>query len=127
MSIINVTVKGSWDSTEEYLRVLSDFNSRIKPILEKYGPMGVNALAEATPQDSGLASESWYYEIVERSGYISLRWHNNDIENGVSVVILLQYGHGTRNGGWVEGRDYIMPAINPIFDQIMNEVEEVIK
>lgn len=127
MSLINVNIKGSWDNIERYLYDHSNFNSKIKPILEKYGPIGVNALSEATPRDTGLASESWYYEIVDKSGYISLRWHNNDIENGVHVVIILQYGHGTRNGGWVEGNDYIMPAIEPVFEQIMSEVEEVIK
>lgn len=120
MSIINVTQKGSFDNTERFLR--RSTNIDLHSILEKYGPIGVKALSEATPEDTGLAASSWRYEIVERSGYSSIRWHNDDIEGGSPVVILLQYGHGTRNGGWVEGRDFIMPAIQPVFDQILEEV-----
>jgi len=128
MSIVNVTQRGSFDHIESFLRSASTFTSRIRPILEKYGPEGVHALSEATPKDSGLAANSWRYEIVERSGYISIRWHNSDIEGGQLVVILLQYGHGTRNGGYVQGRDFIMPAIEPIFEKINAEVEkEVMK
>lgn len=80
--------------------------------------MGVAALASATPRDSGESAESWYYTIVHRKGYYSLRWHNRHIEGGKPIVVLLQYGHGTRTGGWVEGRDYIMPAIRPILEQV---------
>lgn len=123
MSLIRVTTKGSFDNTERFLKKSVNNTSSIRPILEKYGKEGVNALSEATPKDTGLAAQSWRYEIVERSGYISLRWHNDDIENGALVVILLQYGHATRNGGWVEGRDFIMPAIQPIFDKILNEIQ----
>jgi hypothetical protein len=123
---INITQKGSFDNTEKYLKRVN--TQSIRPILEKYGPLGVRALSKATPKDTGLAAASWYYEIVERSGYISIRWHNSDIENGIPVVILLQYGHATRNGGWVEGRDFIMPAIQPIFEKIDIEVtKEVTK
>lgn len=124
MSLINVIQKGSFEKTEKSLRKLSSNTSVIRPILERYGPLGVRALSEATPEDTGLAAGSWYYEIVERPGYISLRWHNSDVEDGALVVVLLQYGHGTRNGGWVEGRDYIMPAIQPIFDKILAEFEK---
>jgi hypothetical protein len=123
MSVIKVTQKGSFDKTERFLTKASSQIATIRPILQKYGPIGVRALSEATPKDTGLAANSWRYEIVERSGYISLRWHNDDIENGQVVVILIQYGHGTRNGGWVEGRDFIMPAIQPIFDKILAEIE----
>lgn len=119
---INVTTRGSFDNTERFLR--KESNPNLYTILEKYGPIGVRALSEATPVDTGLAARSWYYEIVERSGYISLRWHNSDVENGFPVVIFLQYGHGTRNGGWVEGRDFIMPAIQPIFEQILAEIDK---
>jgi hypothetical protein len=126
MSIINVTTRGSFDNTERFLHNID--SSKIGSILEKYGPIGVKALSEATPVDTGLAARSWYYEVINKPGYSSLRWHNNDIEGGIPVVILLQYGHGTRNGGWVEGRDFIMPAIQPVFEQIMAEVtKEVTK
>lgn len=86
--------------------------------LDKYGRAGVSALASATPVDSGLTASSWYYEIKHENGSVSINFANSNIQNGVPIAIILQYGHGTRNGGWVEGRDYINPAIQPIFDQI---------
>lgn len=88
--------------------------------LDKYGREGVTALASATPVDSGLTANSWYYKIINRSGSVKIAFYNSNIQNGVSIAIILQYGHGTRNGGWVEGRDFINPAIQPIFDKIAN-------
>lgn len=97
-------------------------------ILDKYGREGVNALASATPVDSGLTASSWYYEIERGSGYVQINFNNSNIQNGVPIAIILHYGHGTGTGGWVEGRDYIMPAIRPIFDKIANDAwEEVTK
>ena len=90
--------------------------------LDKYGREGVSALASATPVDSGLTAKSWSYEIVHtKQGSATIVFHNSNIQNGVPIAIILQYGHGTRNGGWVQGRDYINPAIRPIFDKIVNE------
>ena len=89
--------------------------------LDKYGREGVAALASATPVDSGTTASSWYYEIVNRSGSATISFYNSNINKGVPIAIILQYGHGTRNGGWVQGRDYINPAIQPIFDQITND------
>ena len=86
--------------------------------LDKYGRQGVAALSSATPVDSGLTAESWYYEIENKNGSATIKFNNSNIQNGVPIAIILQYGHGTKNGGWVEGRDYINPAIQPIFDQI---------
>lgn len=86
--------------------------------LSRYGEMGVAALAAATPVDSGLTAASWRYEIEKKNGSTRLNFCNSNIQNGVPIAIILQYGHGTRNGGWVEGRDYINPAIQPIFDKI---------
>lgn len=88
--------------------------------LDKYGREGVAALASATPMDTGLTASSWYYEITNANGSVSINFHNSNIQNGVPIAIILQYGHGTRNGGWVQGRDYINPAIQPIFDKIAN-------
>ena len=88
--------------------------------LDKYGREGVAALASATPVDSGLTSESWYYKIENKNGSATITFYNSNIQNGVPIAIILQYGHGIRNGGWVEGRDYINPAIQPIFDRIAN-------
>ena len=96
--------------------------------LDKIGKAGVDALASATPVDTGLTASSWYYEIENKNGSIEIRFNNSNIQNGVPIAIILQYGHGTRNGGWVEGRDYINPAIQPIFDKLSKEAwEEVTK
>lgn len=89
--------------------------------LDKYGREGVAALASATPIDSGETAKSWYYEITNKNGTATITFCNSNIQNGVPIAIILQYGHGTRNGGWVEGRDYINPAIQPIFDKIVED------
>ena len=89
--------------------------------LNKYGRQGVAALASATPIDSGETAESWYYKIENNKESATITFYNSNIQNGVPIAIILQYGHGTRNGGWVEGRDYINPAIQPIFDQIVDD------
>lgn len=95
---------------------------------DRYGRMGVAALAAATPVDTGKTAASWKYDISEKDGVVSISFDNTNNQNGVPIVILLQYGHATRNGGWVEGRDFINPAIRPIFDQIAREAwEEVSK
>ena len=90
--------------------------------LDKYGRRGVEALSSATPIDTGLTASSWYYEITNTNGNITISFFNSNIQNGVPIAIILQYGHGTNNGGWVQGRDYINPAIRPIFDQILNDM-----
>ena len=96
--------------------------------LDKYGREGVVALASATPVDTGLTASSWSYEIVHNKGSATINFNNSNIQNGVPIAIILQYGHGTRNGGWVQGRDYINPAIQPIFDKIAeNAWREVTK
>ena len=88
--------------------------------LDKYGQEGVDALSSATPVDSGLTASSWYYKIERDKNTATISFFNSNIQNGVPIAIVLQYGHGTRNGGWVQGRDYINPAIQPIFDKIAN-------
>ena len=96
--------------------------------LDKYGQEGVVALASATPVDTGRTAKSWHYKIVVKDGSAVITFYNSNIQNGVPIAIILQYGHGTRNGGWVQGRDYINPAIQPIFDKIANRAwEEVTK
>ena len=89
--------------------------------LDKFGRQGVAALASATPVDSGQTANSWYYEITHKDGSVTITFKNSNIQNGVPIAVILQYGHGTRNGGWVQGRDYINPAIQPIFDSIAND------
>lgn len=89
--------------------------------LDKYGREGVAALASATPIDSGKTANSWYYEIDHAQGSASINFYNSNVNKGVPIAIILQYGHGTRNGGWVQGRDYINPAIQPLFDKIAED------
>lgn len=96
--------------------------------LDKYGREGVAALASATPVESGLTAASWTYKIVRGKGSVSIQFYNSNIQNGVPIAIILQYGHGTGTGGWVEGRDYINPAARPLFDKIANNAwKEVTK
>lgn len=96
--------------------------------LDKYGREGVAALASATPVDTGHTADSWYYKIENKNKSATITFYNSNIQNGVPIAIILQYGHGTRNGGWVQGRDYINPAIQPIFDKIAEEAwKEVTK
>ena len=90
-------------------------------ILDKYGREGVAALASATPVESGLTASSWYYKIERGNGSVKITYNNSNINEGVPIAIILQYGHGTGTGGWVQGRDYINPAIQPVFDRIANE------
>lgn len=97
-------------------------------MLDKYGREGVAALSAATPVDSGNTASSWTYEIKDIKDGVALTFNNTNIQNGVPIAIILQYGHGTNHGGWVEGRDYINPAIQPVFDELANEAwKEVIR
>ena len=123
--MITFTEKGNFNNTERYLRKLKE--GELYAFLGKYGSLGVNALSNATPKESGETATSWYYTIKTRKGYYSIRWHNRHEEDGVNIAVILQYGHGTRNGGYVQGRDYIMPAIRPIFDQIVAEADRQLR
>ena len=87
-------------------------------VLDKYGRKGVAALSSATPVDTGLTASSWFYKIENKNGVAKIEFHNSNIQNGVPIAVILQYGHGTRNGGYVVGRDYINPAIQPVFDEL---------
>lgn len=97
-------------------------------VLDKYGKEGVAALSSATPVDSGNTANQWYYKIHQKKNSVTISFYNGNVQNGVPIAIILQYGHATKNGGWVEGRDYINPAIQPIFDKIAkNAIKEVNK
>ncbi len=117
--MITVESKGNFDNTEKLLK-------RIKSrdyfkVLDKFGQRGVTALSGATPTRSGKTASSWDYEVLVSGGSVILQWTNSNINNGVSIAIILQYGHGTRNGGYVVGRDYINPAMRPLFDKMADE------
>ena len=117
---------GDFSKTYNYLNKLKD--PVRKKLLEKYGERGVELLSEATPKDSGLTAGSWSYDIIQKKESISIVFKNSNIQNGVPIAILLQYGHATRNGGWVEGIDYINPALKPLFDELAKDAwEEVTK
>lgn len=118
--MFSLSYTGSLLKTESYLQSLERLN--ISSILSKYAQQGVQALISATPTDSGLASQSWGYEVSKSNNSYSITWTNKDIENGFPVAIMLQFGHGTGTGGYVQGRDYINPAMRPIFDQLAEEV-----
>lgn len=105
---------------------LNSFLERIKrpfsaSILDKYGRMGVEVLSQATPKDTGKTAASWQYRITDEDGIIKISFLNSNIQNGVNIAIILQYGHATQNGGYVQGIDYINPALRPIFDEIERE------
>lgn len=117
--MITFRQKGDFSKLTRYLERVKEVIHRGD--LDKYGRAGVAALASATPIDTGLTASSWYYEIEHSNGSAVISFHNSNIQNGVPIAIILQYGHGTGTGGWVEGRDYINPAIRPIFDAIAND------
>ena len=117
--MIGFRQKGDFSKTTKFLKRLKQDVSI--STFEKYGEKGVAALASATPVDSGLTASSWYYKIEKTNSSISLLFCNSNIQNGVPIAVILQYGHGTGTGGWVEGRDYINPAIQPVFHSIAND------
>ena len=114
--MISFRQKGDFAKLTRYLVKTKGVMKKID--LDKYGKAGVAALESATPVDTGLTAKSWYYEIVRGNGTASITFYNSNIHKGIPIAIILQYGHGTGTGGWVEGRDYINPAIQPIFDEL---------
>lgn len=114
--MINFKQSGNFKKTEKFLK--KSFGRDYLNVLEKYGQEGVAALSAATPIDTGLTATSWSYKIIQNGSSISIVWENSNVQNGVNIAIILQYGHGTRNGGYVSGRDYINPALKPIFDKM---------
>lgn len=120
MPVITFDSKGDYRKTDAFLRKLLNRDSM--SILRKYGELGVERLREATPKQTGLTANSWSYQIEKRGHDYTLTWTNSNIAEWIPVVILLQYGHGTRGGTWVEGRDFINPALRPIFDELSQEL-----
>jgi hypothetical protein len=117
---ISFTTDGSFDKTEKFLQQMQKL--QIDAILQSAAHRGVAALSRATPKDSGLSANSWSFEIQKSSGSVVIGWKNSDVENGFPVALMIQYGHGTGTGGYVQGRDYINPAMRPIFDEIAETV-----
>lgn len=124
--MITFRQKGDFSKASRYLERLKE---AVKlGVLDKYGREGVAALASATPTETGLTASSWTYEIERKGSSVSIVYKNSNINKGVPIAVILQYGHGTGTGGWVQGRDYINPAIQPVFDRIADEAwKEVTK
>lgn len=126
LSMITFRQKGDFSKLSRYLEKIKE--AAKVGVLDKYGQAGVAALSSATPVESGLTAQSWYYEIEHTKSSAVIRFLNSNVNKGVPIAIILQYGHGTGTGGWVEGRDYINPAIQPIFDNIAEDAwKEVTK
>ena len=116
--------KGDFSKSRKFLKKAKKVGN-VDDLLDKYGQAGVAALASATPVDSGLTASSWFYTIERKNGSVSIIFNNSNVVAGwCNIAIILQYGHGTGTGGWVEGRDYINPAIQPIFDELANDAWE---
>lgn len=118
--MITITTTGSFQNTQAFLDHVHSLN--IQSILESCGQMGVAALSSVTPEETGRAAHSWGYQVSKSGGMYELAWTNSDVENGFPVVVMLQMGHGTGTGGYVQGRDFINPAIRPVFDKIADIV-----
>lgn len=117
--MIKISHRGDFSKTEKFLK--KNLRSDYLNVLSKYGEIGVDALASATPVETEATANSWSYEIEKRRGYVTLVWYNSNTNKGVNIAVILQYGHGTRNGGYVQGRDYINPTMRPIFDKIASD------
>lgn len=126
--MIKVTTRGSFSKSQAFLQRMK--NREQFRVLHKYGPIGVEALRGATPKDEGQTADSWYYEIVDKPGYFAIHWLNSNIEEPgrINVAVIIQYGHGTGTGGYVEGIDYINPTMRPIFESMAADMwKEVTK
>ena len=119
--MIKLTTRGNYNKTEKFLKECKDVNE-LRSIMEKYGREGVSALAAGTPVDSGETASSWTFEVVQNAESIALVFSNSSTtKTGIPIAILLQYGHGNGRGGYVRGRDFINPAVQPIFDRLADE------
>jgi len=123
--MIGLESSGSFDNLEKFLLRMSAKNWYAK--LDQYGQQGVEALSAATPSDKGVTKLHWKYRIVTTRTGKSIEWYNDNVENDQQIAILIQYGHGTRQGGYVEGRDFINPALKPLFDTISQDIERQVK
>lgn len=124
--MITVQVSGNTSKADAFLQRM--LGRKQFEGLERYGPIGVQALAEATPEETGETAESWYYEVVRRPGYFAINWLNSNMEKGISIAAIIQYGHATGTGAYIQGIDYINPALRPVFAQMVDDMwKEVIR
>lgn len=118
MEII-IESKGEWKNTRKFLKFIQTWE--VKHILEKYAEEGLRSLTDATPSESGKTAECWDYEVEASASSGAIHWTNTNINDGVNIALIIQYGHGLRQGGYVEGTDYINPAIKPVFEALAEE------
>ena len=114
--MITIESQGEWKMTRNWFDRMTKLDLAL--IMNQFGKEGVSALQAATPSKSGLTSKSWDYEVTRKGNNWKITWTNSHVNKGANIAVLIQYGHGTRNGGYVVGRDYINPAIRPVFDKI---------
>lgn len=122
--MLSVNTSGDFRKTQKFLEGLAP--DKMFARLEHFGRLGVDALSRATPREDGETAQSWGYKVLRRNQRYSINWYNTHVNDGVNIAVIIQYGHGTGTGGYVEGRDYINPAMRPIFDQILEDVWRVV-
>lgn len=123
-SAINFSISGTLKDTKNFLKNAQELrrNAKVRAVLSRFGEDGVRALEQATPKRTGVTSKSWYYTIEDDGNNLSVIWHNNNVNNYVNIAIILQTGHATKNGGYVQGVDYINPALRPVFDKMSDDM-----
>ena len=124
---MSLSINGDFSKTKSFLKKISKKTNELS--LDEWGRIGVNALSSATPVDTGKTASSWYYTIVSTETGTKLIWNNSNVNEGVNIALIIQYGHVGRDGVYIEGRDYINPSLRPVFDKISEtdwrEVKEV--
>lgn len=124
--VVQMSEKGDFKKTFRFLKAMKE--KKFLSNLDKYGERGVQLLSENTPRDTGLTASSWYYKIEDDGNTLKLTWYNSNVKKDYfNVALMLQYGHATKNGGWVEGIDYINPALKPLFDEMEKDIWEEVK
>lgn len=118
--MISISHSGNFDNITRFLEKMSKRDAM--SILHKYGKKGIELLRESTPMDTGETANSWGYEVVNENGRYRIYWTNDNVHDGVYIAIILQYGHATKNGGYVEGIDYINPALEEVFNEMAEEL-----
>lgn len=120
--MISVKDKGDFKNTENFLKIISKGSPKTLKIMEKYGRKGVEALSSATPVKTGKTASSWEYKIDKKNGSYALSWNNTNIVNGVPIAVILNYGHSTSQGVYVQGKKYIEPVLQPIINKLVEEL-----
>ena len=124
--VVKMSEKGDFKKTFKFLKAMQE--KKFLSNLNKYGERGVQLLSENTPRDTGLTASSWYYKIEDDGETLTLTWYNSNVKKDYfNVALMLQYGHATKNGGWIEGIDYINPALKPLFDEMEKDIWEEVK